>query len=157
MSSVDMAPGEIPAGAEDVAGCCSAACWSVEDRAWKQLHPGLPDEVIALLAPPVVVCVETLGAQPTTDPPPVRRSGAHRAEDAAAGRRPETPAPPAPQPRPQPQPQPESQSSQASTLEPWPAWPSRAVPVLMAQVDQSLRFLAPAPPYRNNGRHSARC
>jgi hypothetical protein len=32
-----------------------SACWSVEERAWKQELPELPDEVSALLAPPVVV------------------------------------------------------------------------------------------------------
>jgi hypothetical protein len=33
----------------------SASCWTVEGRAWKQELPHLPDEVIALLATPVVV------------------------------------------------------------------------------------------------------
>ena len=33
----------------------SASCWTVEERAWKQELPHLPDEVIALLATPVVV------------------------------------------------------------------------------------------------------
>ena len=33
----------------------SSACWTVEERAWKQELPHLPDEVIALLATPVVV------------------------------------------------------------------------------------------------------
>ncbi len=29
--------------------------WTVQERAWKQDLPDLPDDVIALLAPPVVV------------------------------------------------------------------------------------------------------
>ena len=29
--------------------------WTVQDRAWKQDLPDLPDDVIALLAPPVIV------------------------------------------------------------------------------------------------------
>lgn len=46
----------------------SASCWTVEERAWKQDLPHLPDEVIALLAPPVVVTASafsgtTLAAQ----------------------------------------------------------------------------------------------
>jgi hypothetical protein len=32
-----------------------ASRWSVEERAWKQELPHLPDDVIALLATPVVV------------------------------------------------------------------------------------------------------
>jgi hypothetical protein len=38
-----------------VAEPASASRWSVEERAWKQELPDLPDEVIALLATPVVV------------------------------------------------------------------------------------------------------
>ncbi|MET7417431.1 hypothetical protein [Dactylosporangium sp. NPDC005555] len=33
--------------------------WMVQDRAWKQDLPDLPDDVIALLAPPVVVSAST--------------------------------------------------------------------------------------------------
>jgi hypothetical protein len=40
--------------------------WSVEERAWKQELPHLPDEVIALLATPVVVTASAFGA--ATDP-----------------------------------------------------------------------------------------
>jgi hypothetical protein len=39
----------------DVAASASASCWSVEERAWKQELPHLSDDVIALLATPVVV------------------------------------------------------------------------------------------------------
>jgi hypothetical protein len=39
----------------DVAESASTSCWSVQERAWKQELPHLPDEVIALLATPVVV------------------------------------------------------------------------------------------------------
>jgi len=37
--------------------------WSVEESGWKQLLPDLPDDVIALLATPVVVSAESLGGQ----------------------------------------------------------------------------------------------
>lgn len=33
--------------------------WTVQDRAWKQDLPDLPDDVAALLAPPVVVSAST--------------------------------------------------------------------------------------------------
>ena len=33
--------------------------WTVQERAWKQDLPDLPDDVIALLAPPVVVSAST--------------------------------------------------------------------------------------------------
>jgi len=36
----------------------SAARFSVADCAWKQVLPDLPDDMIALLATPVVVCAE---------------------------------------------------------------------------------------------------
>jgi hypothetical protein len=42
----------------DVAEHRSNACWTVEERAWKQVLPDLPDDVIALLAAPVVVMTE---------------------------------------------------------------------------------------------------
>jgi hypothetical protein len=41
--------------------------WTVEERAWKQELPNLPDDIIALLADPVVV-----SAQP--DPADVMRT-----------------------------------------------------------------------------------
>ena len=34
--------------------------WTVQDRTWKDELPELPDEVSALLAPPVVVCASGL-------------------------------------------------------------------------------------------------
>ena len=45
----------------------SMSCWSVEDRAWKQERPDLPDDVIALLATPVVVSASVLGEEPDED------------------------------------------------------------------------------------------
>jgi hypothetical protein len=35
--------------------------WTVQERAWKQDLPDLPDDVIALLAPPVVVSASIAG------------------------------------------------------------------------------------------------
>jgi len=46
----------------------SAASFGVEERGWKDLVPSLTDDVIALLAPPVVVSAEAYGAD-ATDPP----------------------------------------------------------------------------------------
>ena len=37
--------------------------WTVQDRAWKQDLPDLPDDVIALLAPPVVVSASTIAGR----------------------------------------------------------------------------------------------
>jgi hypothetical protein len=42
-------------------------CWSVEERAWKQDLPHLSDDVIALLATPVIV---TASAWVESGPPP---------------------------------------------------------------------------------------
>lgn len=44
--------------AEDVVDSAPAARWAVEERAWADLAPALSDDVIALVAPPVVVCAE---------------------------------------------------------------------------------------------------
>jgi len=63
MTHVDPLPDDaVPVSSADVADSCSAACWSVEERAWKQELPDLPDDVIALLAPPVVVSTSTTTA-----------------------------------------------------------------------------------------------
>jgi hypothetical protein len=48
---------QVPAR-EEVAENRSTACWTVEESAWKQVLPDLPDDVIALLATPVVVAAE---------------------------------------------------------------------------------------------------
>jgi hypothetical protein len=45
----------------DVDENASASCWTVEERAWKQELPDLPDDVIALLATPVVVTASAFG------------------------------------------------------------------------------------------------
>jgi hypothetical protein len=44
--------------AAEVAENRSTARWTVEERGWKQVLPDLPDDVIALLATPVVVTAE---------------------------------------------------------------------------------------------------
>jgi hypothetical protein len=46
---------------EDIDMSCGAARWSVAEGGWKKLLPDLPDDVIALLATPVVVSAESLG------------------------------------------------------------------------------------------------
>jgi len=54
----------------------SASCWTVEERAWKQELPDLPDEVIALLATPVVVTASAFRGTTVTPRPeaPVERA-----------------------------------------------------------------------------------
>jgi hypothetical protein len=43
--------------------------WTVEERAWKQELPDLPDDIIALLAEPVVVSAfPEPGGEPTREP-----------------------------------------------------------------------------------------
>jgi hypothetical protein len=37
--------------------------WTVQERAWKQELPDLPDDVIALLAPSVMVCASTMAGR----------------------------------------------------------------------------------------------
>jgi hypothetical protein len=50
----------------------SASCWTVEERAWKQELPHLPDEVIALLATNVVVTASAFSG--TTVPAPAEET-----------------------------------------------------------------------------------
>ena len=50
---------------DDVARSHSNEYWSVQEVGWKDLVPGLSDEVIALVAPPVVVSAQELGPRPT--------------------------------------------------------------------------------------------
>jgi hypothetical protein len=85
-TSLDVAPWQLEAAADDVEDSCSAACWTVEERGWKQVLPDLPDEVIALLATPVVVTAEALGARGAghgTDPVTGRGATSDAAGDAA--------------------------------------------------------------------------
>ena len=92
-TSLDVAPSETVAVAADVEDSRSAACWSVEEHGWKQVLPDLPDDVIALLATPVVVSAESFGAG--RKPVPEQRAAAAPAPvqpDRAA--RPLLPAPP---------------------------------------------------------------
>ncbi len=55
----------------DVEVSRSTASWSVAECGWKQLLPDLPDDVIALLATPVVVTAEALAPAPTCPVAPV--------------------------------------------------------------------------------------
>jgi hypothetical protein len=47
--------------AEDVVDSAPAARWAVEEHTWADLAPALSDDVIALVAPPVVVCAQLTG------------------------------------------------------------------------------------------------
>ena len=49
----------------DVEVSRSASSWSVAECGWKQILPDLPDDVIALLATPVVVTAESLIPSPS--------------------------------------------------------------------------------------------
>ncbi|MFC7548823.1 hypothetical protein [Plantactinospora sp. GCM10030261] len=58
-----------PATVADAISCnLGAAYWSVDDCAWSTLRPGLPDDLIDLLAPPIVVGAVPVAA--VTTPPP---------------------------------------------------------------------------------------
>jgi hypothetical protein len=50
----------VAAHAQDVADSRSTTSIAVRDISWKELAPALPEEVIALVAPLVVVTAETL-------------------------------------------------------------------------------------------------
>ena len=52
--------------------------WTVQERSWKDELPELPDDVSALLAPPVVVCASglALGARRRTSGRAIPRSAA---------------------------------------------------------------------------------
>jgi hypothetical protein len=50
--------------------------WSVAEAGWKELLPDLPDEVIALLAAPVVASVEPSADEPGSTGPGSGDSGA---------------------------------------------------------------------------------
>jgi hypothetical protein len=47
--------------ADDVVASAPTARWAVEEHAWADLAPALSDDVIALVAPPVVVCAQLMG------------------------------------------------------------------------------------------------
>ena len=47
--------------ADDVVDSAPAARWAVEEHAWADLAPALSEDVIALVAPPVVVCAQISG------------------------------------------------------------------------------------------------
>ncbi|GAA2620682.1 hypothetical protein GCM10010399_59700 [Dactylosporangium fulvum] len=48
----------------------STTRWTVQERAWKEELPDLPDEVAALLAPPVVVSASAWAAPVPADSAP---------------------------------------------------------------------------------------
>ena len=54
----------------DVAASQGGTRWSVAECGWKKLLPDLPDDVIALLADPVVVSARTLAGTPARRPEP---------------------------------------------------------------------------------------
>jgi hypothetical protein len=56
------------ASADEVAGCASAAMWSVQEQGWADVAPTLSEDAIALLAPPVVVSAESCDVGLTARP-----------------------------------------------------------------------------------------
>ncbi|ASW56312.1 hypothetical protein [Plantactinospora sp. KBS50] len=50
-----MSAEESPEPGDEVTCNLGAEYWSVDDCAWSGLHPGLPDSLVELLAPPIVV------------------------------------------------------------------------------------------------------
>ena len=58
--------------AADVAASRSGSSWSVAELGWKRLLPDLPDDVIELLATPVVVSARSLPGDPEADDEPER-------------------------------------------------------------------------------------
>jgi hypothetical protein len=72
---MDPTPSEIAVADEDVEGSRPVACWSVREGDWCD---ELPDEVAALLAPPVVVSAEA--SVPAAQPPLVADDGAPTAQ-----------------------------------------------------------------------------
>jgi hypothetical protein len=54
----------------DVAASCGGARWSVAGCGWKKLLPDLPDDVITLLATPIVVSARALTGELTPTPGP---------------------------------------------------------------------------------------
>lgn len=53
---------QITPAPQAVAASASGACWSVEECHWRALRPGLPAEMAALLAPPIVVSAVPVAA-----------------------------------------------------------------------------------------------
>ncbi len=66
----ELAP-EIVVPNDDVERSSSTSSWSVAECGWKQILPDLPDDVIAMLATPVVVTAESLTLRPAVPPAPV--------------------------------------------------------------------------------------
>ena len=50
-------------------------CWTVQDRTWADELPGLPEELSALLAPPVVVCASNFIHRTAGQPEPAATAG----------------------------------------------------------------------------------
>lgn len=60
-------PWDLPVPREAVTQSLGAAYWSVDECRWESVGPALPDDLVELLAPPVVV-----GAVPWADEAPPR-------------------------------------------------------------------------------------
>lgn len=70
-------PWDLPVARDAVEASIGATYWSVESDRWRNLLPSLPDDVLDLLAPPIVV-----GATPVS--PPAAETGATPAPALAA-------------------------------------------------------------------------
>ncbi|WP_329103525.1 hypothetical protein OG792_27030 [Micromonospora sp. NBC_01699] len=69
-----------PAMTPEVARNLGGAYWSVDDCRWPALHPGLPEHLADLVAPPIVVGAAPVPASALAATSPVarRRAGRHR-------------------------------------------------------------------------------
>jgi hypothetical protein len=77
-TSTDPTPSEAAVADEEVEGSRPVACWSVREGDWRD---ELPDEVAALLAPPVIVSAEAstpAGRRPSTTRPSTTRDSTTR-------------------------------------------------------------------------------
>jgi hypothetical protein len=64
MATTGAQPWDVPVPVEDIEDSAPTACWAVEEKGWKDLVPDLPDDMIDLLAPPVVV--SAAGIEPSS-------------------------------------------------------------------------------------------
>jgi hypothetical protein len=69
-----------PTTPEAVSRNLGGAYWSVDDCRWPALHPGLPEHLADLVAPPIVVGAAPVPASALVATAPVvrRRTGRHR-------------------------------------------------------------------------------
>ncbi|SCL66282.1 hypothetical protein [Micromonospora peucetia] len=68
------ASGDVPSTREGVTEGPDTAYWSVDDSRWRAVRPDLPDHMVDLLAPPIVVGVARVPITSRLTPPADLRS-----------------------------------------------------------------------------------